>query len=59
MLNREKTIETIKLLPQEFSVEELIDRILLLEKIENGLKQSKAGQITPDELLHQKLPKWF
>ena len=59
MLTREKVIETIKQLPDKFSVDEVIDRIMLLEKIETGLEQSKKGQTTPDEELNSKLPEWL
>jgi len=59
MVTKEKLLETIKQLPDEFSVVEIIDRVLLLDKIEIGLKQSENGQITPDEELDQKLPEWL
>ena len=59
MLTREKVLETIKLLPAKFSVEEVLDRILLLEKVEIGLQQSLNGEVTPDEELDKKLPEWI
>lgn len=59
MITKEQLIETIKLLPPEFSVDEVMERILLLEKIETGLQQSQKGKVTPDEDLDKKLPKWL
>ena len=59
MLNREKLIENIKQLPDNFPIDEIIERIILLDKIETGLQQSANGQITPDEKLDDKLPKWL
>ena len=59
MLQREKLIETIKQLPSKFSVDEVIDRIFLLDKIETGLLQSQKGEVTPDEELDKKLPEWL
>ena len=59
MLTRKKVIATIKQLPDKFSVDEIIDRIILLEKIETGLEQSKKGKVTPDEGLEKKLPTWL
>ena len=59
MITKEKLLESIKQLPDTFSVDEIIDRVLLLDKIEIGLEQSDIGQITPDEELDQKLPKWL
>ena len=59
MLNREKVIETIKQLPDNFPLDEFIERIILLDKIETGLQESSKGQVTPDENLDEKLPKWL
>ena len=59
MLNREKLIETIKQLPENFPIDEVIERIILLDKIETGLHQSSTNQITPDDKLDDKLPKWL
>jgi hypothetical protein len=59
MLSRVKLIKNIKLLPDKVSLDEVIDRIYLLEKIETGLQQSKNGQVTPDEELNKKLPEWL
>ena len=59
MITKEQLIETIKQLPPEFSVDEVMERILLLEKIEIGLQQSQKGKVTQDEDLDKKLPKWL
>ena len=59
MIVKEPLIETIKQLPPEFSVDEVIDKIFLLEMIEKGLQQSQKGKVTPDEDLDKKLPEWL
>ena len=59
MIVKEPLIETIKQLPPEFSVDEVIDKIFLLENIEKGLQQSQKGKVTPDEDLDKKLPEWL
>ena len=59
MIVKEPLIETIKQLPLEFSLDEVIDKIVLLEKIEKGLQQSQKGKVTPDEDLDKKLPEWL
>ncbi len=59
MLTKEKIIDSINTLPDKVSAEEIIERIILLEKIEKGMSQSKAGRVTPDEQLEKKLSKWF
>ncbi len=59
MLTREKIIDTIKKLPEQFSLDEVLDRIILLDKMETGLQQSEKGQITPEDKLDGKLPEWL
>ena len=59
MITKEPLIETIKQLPPEFSVDEVIDKIFLLENIEKGLQQSQKGKVTRDEDLDKKLPEWL
>lgn len=59
MITKEQLIETINQLPLEFSVDEVIDKIFLLENIEKGLQQSQKGKVTRDEDLAKKLPEWL
>jgi len=59
MLTREKIIESINHLPDNFSSEDVIERIILLEKIEKGLDDSKMGRTTADEQIDKKLPAWL
>lgn len=44
MITKDKAIEVIKSLPEEFSIEELMDRLILLNKIETGLRQAERGE---------------
>jgi hypothetical protein len=55
MLKKEKVLEMIKGLPDIFSAEELIDRILLLKRIETGLNQVAKGELVSDEELEERL----
>lgn len=59
MLKREKIINTLKIIPDQVSLDEVLDRIILLDKIETGLEQSEKGQLTPDDELDGKLPEWL
>lgn len=59
MLTRDKILESIKKLPEQVSLDEVLDRIILLDKIEKGLQQSSEGKITSDESLDKKLPEWL
>ena len=59
MLTKEKILQTLKDLPDTFSIDELFDRIVLLNKIEVGLEQSKSGQVNTTDQAKDKLKKWL
>lgn len=59
MLSRTKVIKTVKDLPDSFSMEELFDRIIFLNKIEVGREQSKAGKTHSTTEAKKKLSKWL
>ena len=59
MLTKEKLIKTINELPNSFSLDDLFDRIYLLQKIENGIEQSKLENVKTTKEAKEKLSKWF
>lgn len=59
MLTKEKLLQTIKDLPEKFSFDELMDRIILLHKIETGLEQSEKGELISEDDLDKKIKKWL
>lgn len=59
MLRRRKVIETISSLPETFSIEELIDRLILIQKIEIGIDQAEKGQAVSTKVAKTRLKKWL
>lgn len=59
MLTRKQVLSTIKEMPETFDTTELFDRILLLNKIEEGRKQIKEGKSYTTEEAKKKLKKWL
>jgi hypothetical protein len=59
MLNKEKLLQTIKNLPEQFSMEEFFERTILMQKIEAGLELSKNGQTVSSEEARKRLSKWL
>ncbi len=59
MLTRKQVLSTIKKMPETFDTTELFDRILLLNKIEEGRKQIKEGKSYTTEEAKTKLKKWL
>ncbi|SLJ90702.1 hypothetical protein [Salegentibacter salarius] len=51
MLTKSKLKEEIEKLPETFSIDELVERLIFIEKVENGISQSEKGEvISEDEL---------
>jgi len=55
MLTKEKIKKTIDLLPENVSIDELFDRIILLDKIEQGLDDVEKGNVFTTEEVENKL----
>lgn len=43
-MKREKLLETIKALPQEFELDEFLEKLIFVDKVEQGLKQLDEGE---------------
>ena len=59
MITKTKLKQQIENLPEEFSIDELIDRLLLIEKVEIGIEQSKNQEIISDAEMNNEIKKWF
>jgi hypothetical protein len=59
MITKKKLLQTIQNLPEKFSVDELLDRIMLLQKIELGIEQSASGKVSSTSEAKKKLKKWL
>ena len=57
-MRRDKAIETMKEFPQEFELEELIERLVFVEKVEKGLQQVEQGKTVSHENVKQMTKKW-
>ena len=59
MLVKSIVLEAINDLPEKFSMDELFEKMYVIEKIENGLKQSENGQTISEEELDKEIKTWF
>ncbi len=57
-MKREKAINTINEFPQEFELEDLIEKLVFAEKVEGGLRQVEEGKTIPHEKLKEISKKW-
>ena len=59
MITKTRLIEQLEHLPEEFTIDELIDKLILIEKIERGIKQSDNGEEISEQELDKEISKWF
>ena len=58
-MKRDKAIETVKEFPQEFELEDFIERLVFVEKVEKGLQQVQQGKTIPHEQVKEMTKKWW
>jgi hypothetical protein len=59
MLEKENVLKTIKELPERFSIDELMEKIFFLYKVETGLEQSKKGEGISIKEFDERYAKWL
>ena len=59
MLSKSNVIKTITKFPDHFSVDDLVDKMILLDKIEKGMQQADNNQTISDEELNKKIEEWL
>jgi hypothetical protein len=59
MLTKTNLLEQIEEFPEEFSIDDLIDKLILISKIENGNSQSETRQTVTENELDKEIEKWF
>ena len=59
MTTKEMVIEAVKDLPDNAPIEDAMERLLLLAKIERGIEQADAGQTIPHDEVKQRVSKWL
>ena len=59
MLTKKQVLKAIKEMPEAFSANELIDRIILLQKVEQATQEIKEGKGLSTEQAKKQLKKWL
>lgn len=59
MLTKKQVISAIKNMPDTFDTVQLFDRILLINKVEEGRQQLKSGKGLTTEEAKKRLKKWL
>lgn len=58
MLTKEKLNKTINNLPDSFTIDELIDQLIFIERVEEGLKQSDEAMVISNEDVKKMMDRW-
>ena len=57
-MKREKVLQTLKELPKEFELDILLEKLVFIEKINDGLSQIKKGKTISHDTVKETVLKW-
>ena len=58
-MTKQEIIKALEVLPDEASIEDALDRLVYLYKIERGIRQADAGRTVTQEEARARLAKWL
>jgi len=56
---KQQVLKVIEDLPDDAGVEEALDRLYLLYKVERGLRQADRGELLTQEEVRERMAKWL
>jgi predicted transcriptional regulator len=59
MIVKDQILKVIQELPQDATVEDAMERLYLLYKVERGIEQAEAGQKITQEEARKRMAKWL
>ena len=59
MLTKDLVKEQIESFPNQFSIDELFEKLIVINKIEKGIEQSDNEDTISEEELDFEIKKWF
>ncbi|MGY6521210.1 MAG: hypothetical protein ACXIUD_05745 [Mongoliitalea sp.] len=59
MLTKSQVKKQLEKLPEEFSLDELVQQLIFIQKVEKGLKDSEENKIITETDLDKKIDRWF
>ena len=58
-MKKQSLVQVVNELPQEFNLDELMEKLVVLEKIESGLSDIKNGRTISHEKVKKEVKKWL
>ncbi len=59
MLTKEKILKHLDDFPSEFTIDELIEKLIFIEKLEERIEQSKNKETLSEEEIKNEMKEWF
>ncbi len=59
MITKAQLIDSLHNLPEDLSVDQVIDHVIFLEKVQKGIADSAEGRVNTKEEAKEKLKKWL
>jgi hypothetical protein len=59
MITKTQIINALDDLPENLSIEQVIDRIIFMDKVQKGIDDSENNRVNTKDEAKQKLGKWF
>lgn len=59
MITKTQIINSLDKLPENLSIDQVIDHLIFIEKVQKGLDDSEQGRINTKEEAKQKLKRWL
>jgi len=59
MITKTQIIDSFSNLPENLTIDQVIDHLIVIEKVQKGLEDSENGKIYDKEQARRKLKKWL
>lgn len=59
MITKTQLIQTLDKMPEEMTIDQLVDQLIFIEKVQQGLEDSSEGRVNNKDQAREKLGKWF
>ena len=59
MLTKDKVRKTIDRLPEKFTVDQIVEELVILNRIEEGLKDIEEGRVFTTDQVKKELKTWL
>jgi predicted transcriptional regulator len=57
-MKKSTIINTLNELPKEFDLDDFLERLIVIEKIDEGLEDAKSGKIVSHDKVKKMVAKW-